>query len=264
MSAFLDHMPDSVAPQRELLRRLLAVLEADPSWRWLELSCSLARDAGDELSDIDCGAGVRDEEYAATLSTVESMVAGLGEVVDMLHHELQGVSQKDWVHRHTFVQYADGVQLSLVVVPASGRQGLPPGAVALMDKDGQLGKPLVPASYQASAKQCREWTFFGWQALSDLDKYLRRGSLWKAHQRLEEARGQVWRLWAVTQDVQYPGFGLTSVLDGDAPMPAGIAETVAGLDAVDLRRAALMAAELLTQLGPPLEIGRFVARRLAG
>jgi len=34
----------------------------------------------------------------------------------------------------------------------------------------------------------------GWCALIDADKYLRRGSLWEAHNRLHQARHHVWAL----------------------------------------------------------------------
>lgn len=262
MTGFLDRMPPAVAAQRDLLGRLLAVLAADPVWRWLELSCSLARHAGDELSDVDCGAGVRDADWPAALSAVEPMVRGLGEVVDLLHHELEGVPQSRWVHRHTFVQYADGCQLSLVVAPASSRPGLPPNAVALLDKDGRLARPVEPAALRASEQQCREWAFYGWQALCDLDKYLRRGSLWEAHQRLEQARERVWQLWAAGHGVDYPVFGLTSVLDTEVALPDRISRTVAGLDPAALRSAAVAVADLLDSVGPASRFAGYVRRRL--
>ncbi|HEX5493534.1 MAG TPA: hypothetical protein VFX70_03035 [Mycobacteriales bacterium] len=262
MTGFLDRMPEAVRPQRDLLERLLAVLGPDPTWRWLELSCSLARGAGDALSDVDCGVGARDDDWPGVLSTVEGMVRGLGDVVDLLHHELEGVPQSRWVHRHTFVQYADGTQLSLVVTPASSRRGLPPGAVALMDKDGRLAGPVAPATLHASERECREWAFYGWQALSDLDKYLRRGSLWEAHQRLEQARDRVWQLWAARHGAAYPCYGLTSVLDADLPPPGGIGDTVAGLHAGSLRAAALAVAALLGEFGTASDFGRYVACRL--
>src|SRR5215470_1324401 len=123
---FVDSMPES--RQRDLLRSLLDVLEPDPLWRWFELGCSLARGAGDELSAVDCAAGAAPLESG--LSTVDSVVRGLGEVVDIMHQPFGEQA------RHTFVQYANGVQLSLVVFLASERPGLPPGSVALFDKDG--------------------------------------------------------------------------------------------------------------------------------
>ncbi|HEY6739142.1 MAG TPA: hypothetical protein VI076_09855 [Actinopolymorphaceae bacterium] len=38
----------------------------------------------------------------------------------------------------------------------------------------------------------------------------------------------MWRLWAITQDLPYPAFGPTSVLDADSPrLPEGIDATAA-------------------------------------
>lgn len=79
---------------------------------------------------------------------------------------------------------------------------------------------------------------------------------------MEEARTQVWRLWAARRVVPYPAFGLTSVLDGQIPLPAGIDATVAGLDPVDLRRSALVVAELLDPIGTPSPFASYVGSRL--
>ncbi len=251
---FVDSMP--VSRQRDLLRRLLDVLEPDPVWRWFELSCSLARGAGDDLSDVDCGAGALPLE--AGLSTVEGVARGLGDVVDVMHQPFGDQA------RHTFVQYADGVQLSLVVFEASARPGLPPGSVALFDKDGQLARPWQPSVFEASPDQVREWTFLGWIALADLAKYLRRGSVWEAHARLEEARTQLLRVWAAGHGVEFPSYGLTSILDSaSVDLPSGVERTVAGLEPSALLAAARACATLLRQHGVALPMGAYVTDLLA-
>jgi len=53
---WLAAMPARVGGQRRLLESLIMAAEAAPAFRWLELGGSLARGAGDELSDIDAGA----------------------------------------------------------------------------------------------------------------------------------------------------------------------------------------------------------------
>jgi hypothetical protein len=99
-----------------------------------------------------------------------------------------------------------------------------------------------------TSDQIREWTFLGWCALIDMDKYLRRGSVWEAHARLQHARDQIWTLWAAATGAMYPWYGLTQVLDHDpGNLPPGIDATVAGLDAADLGRAATASAALLSQ-----------------
>jgi hypothetical protein len=250
---FLDTMPESCARQRELLRQLLATLSADPAWRWLELSCSLARHAGDELSDVDCGAGAADSAWPDVLSTVPDMVAGFGDVLDTLDQSF-GTGG-----RHFFVQYEDGLQLSFVAMPATTRPGLPPQSVALLDKDGQLAKPWQPATYSASAADVREWAFLGWIALADLVKYLRRGSVWEAYARLDEARTQAFRVHAALNGAAYPGFGLTSILDSaELKVPARAGNTVAGLAPDALRAAARACAEMLRKYESPMPMADYV------
>jgi hypothetical protein len=248
---FLDSMPAAVGRQRDLLRRLLELIGPDPAWRWFELSCSLSRGAGDELSDVDCGAGVVD--WPTTVATVDGLVRELGPVIDVLHQPF-GTDAT-----HTFVQYADGLQLSLVVMPAEARPGLPPPSVALLDKDGRLATPWRPSAYRSSAAQVREWTFLGWIALADLAKYLQRGSLWEARVKLEDARAELFRLWVAGHDVDYPAFGLTSILEtAGLELPSGIESTVVGLNPAALRTAARHCATLLRAHGVELAMGDYV------
>ncbi len=122
-------------------------------------------------------------------------------------------------------------------------------AVALYDADGQLSRPWTPDTAAASAETAREWACLGWLALSDLAKYLDRGSVWEAHARLEEARAQLWKLWALAISAQYPAYGLTAVLDtADFTLPDGIAATTAGLGPATLLDAATATANLLEQV----------------
>ena len=78
MSDLLGLMPEKVAAQRELLRRPVAAVEPDPLWRWLELSCSLARHSGDHMSDVECGVGMRDGTWPQELSRADGLVARAG------------------------------------------------------------------------------------------------------------------------------------------------------------------------------------------
>jgi len=244
---WLNTLPPALERHGVVLRRLLAAVERDPRWRLLELSSSVARGTGDAESDLDLGLGADDEAWPRVLAAVPSLVGGLGEVVDTLHHRIP--EWGDTPHQRTFVQYADGVQVDLVAYPASLRgKGRPPDTVVLYDPDGRLARQWLPSVYQADAATVREWTFLGWTALADTAKYLRRGSAWEALEQLRQARTHVWRLWAVAQGAAYPGFGLTTVLDApDVGLPPGIEATVTGLDLRDLHRAALACATLLDQ-----------------
>src|SRR5207302_2255540 len=129
-----------------------------------------------------------------------------------------------------------------------------------LDRDGLLAEPYEPESHRADGRELREWSFHAWFALGNLDKYLRRGSLWEARASLEEARADLLRLHAAAHGAPYPVFGLTSVLDAGVPLPHGLEQTVAGLDAAELRAAALALIDLLDEHGPPPLATRVRAR----
>jgi hypothetical protein len=256
--AWLTALPDELAAQRRVLTGLVDRCEEWPQVMLFMIGCSLGRGAGDALSDIDAALGVADEPGAETTERVraaEEMVVaalpGIGPLVDVLRH---GVGTADRPRRRIFAQFADGTQLDLAVVTVDDiqarlRDGGAPDFVSLYqvaaDDDGQPESEM-PAAYAVTGDQVREWAFLGWSALIDADKYLRRGSLWEAHNRLHEARHQIWALWAAANGALYPWHGLCQVLDHDpGNLPPGIESTVAGLDAADLRRAARASASLL-------------------
>jgi len=254
---WIEELPAGLAAQRDLLRGLLAFSRADPDVTWLVVGCSLARGAGDWLSDIDAAVGVVDEQLPAAFPRVRSAVDGLGELVESFHHQLPGLAL---THERVFAQYADRSQLDLVVYPATVFAGSIPNVVVLYDPEDLLAVPVAPdagvpdagAPVAVPPEQVREWAFLGWCAPADLGKYVRRGSRWEALERLHEARAQLWQLWAAVRGVPQPQYGLTSVLDYAAGLPEGIEETVPGLDVGSLLAAGLRVAELLGEVGGQL------------
>ncbi len=238
---------------RHTLLGLLDFCETTPAVTSLSVGCSLGRGAADELSDVDAAVGVdaaRGSAGASRVRGVEQALVdhlGVDEAVDVLREE---TSSTEFLIRRVFVQRADGVQLDLAVIAESEvRRGeAAPDFVALYRADGVREEPPMPSAYDVSGDQVRTWTFLGWRALLDADKYLRRGSAWEARQRLEECRDRIWRLWATATGASYPWHGLSQVLDHDpAALPSGIDETVAGLDLADLRAAVLAAADVLEE-----------------
>lgn len=268
---WLDSWSTVLVTQQAVLRALTDAVEHDARWRWLELGGSLARGAGDVDSDLDLGLGVSEDAWPHALMSVPALVETAGTIVDASHHRI--TEWGDVPHQRTFVQYSTGVQLDLVVLPATRRRGHPPNSVVLYDADGCLTAPWVPAAFTADAVSVREWAFQGWIALADMAKYLRRGSLWEAYERLHQGRTYVWRLWAAAQALSYPVFGLTSLLDSPAAiLPPNIAATVSSLDHADLHRAGLACASLLDQVAQraasqvgadlPVSLASFVRARL--
>jgi hypothetical protein len=242
-------IPGDTAGQRQVLTRLVEAAGDDPRLRWIEMTGSLARGAGDALSDIDAGMGIADADWdgdadaAGAVAATEHLLHGFEPVADSFRQRFPGQDGASCWHLVTL--YESGVQLSLVIMPASWRQGLPPLSVALYDADAILARPYLPPSAQASAENAREWACLAWMALGDVAKYADRGSDWEARARLEEARGLLWQLWAIVLGSTYPAFGLTSVLDTPgARLPSGIEATAPAL-AADVRTAATALADLL-------------------
>ena len=261
--AWIDRLPDELGGQQAIMRRLLTFSEADPDVCWLAIGCSVARGAGDRMSDLDMGIGVREEVFEAARDRIRLAADGLGDLVESYHHQLPGVPPP---HERVFAQYADGCQLDLVILPAVLPGGPLPRTVMLYDRDGQsaadggsagqvtgAGDGVAAQAPGPEAGQLREWAFGGWCALADLAKYVRRGSVWEALDRLHEARTQLWRLHAAASGIADPQYGLTSVLDfAPDDIPDGIGETVAGLSLPSLMAAARQVARLLTATGQRL------------
>jgi GNAT superfamily N-acetyltransferase len=249
-TTWVDQLPDELTGQRTLLRGLLSFCGADESIRWLVLGCSVARGAGDHLSDLDLAMGVRDDDFAAALPKIRLALDGLGELVDRYQHQLPSVTG---AHLRIFAQYADRCQVDLVVFPASASAEPFAGVVALYDPDGVIvtrahREPPTPA-------QVREWAFHGWCALADVGKYLRRQSAWEALIQLNNARDQLWRLLAVARGVPDPQFGVISILDfAPETITPDMAATVADLDLARLVSAARQLANLLDQIGQQLPV----------
>lgn len=214
---WLAGLPDSLTAQRRVMAGLLDFCEATARVTSFSVGCSLGRGAGDALSDIDAAIGVAD---ADDVGDVESMVAAAlragsrPALVDLLRHQ----GPRDDQVRRIFAQFADRTQLDLAIVPQSGIQlGRRPDFVALYGAEAgaDLSGGAAPqdgeaaGAYAVSGEQVRDWAFHGWIGLLDLDKYLRRGSLWEAHERLHQVRSHIWMLWAAATGALYPWHGLS-------------------------------------------------------
>ncbi len=285
---WLAALPAELVGQRNLLTQLLDLCAETPLVSSLSVGCSLGRGAGDALSDVDAVLGIdtaRGRPGAEQVLTVEhDVVAAVCDgdvVVEVLRDQ---VGPSDRFIRRVFAQYRDGLQLDLAIVAETEvrrgsaapdfvslyRSRTPPGA------QRHLGSPEAaqfPAADTVTIDQIYEWTFLGWCALTDVSKYLQRGSLWEAHNRLHEARGRVWALWAASCGALYPWHGLSQVLDQEPPvLPPGIEATVARLEPADLQRATRATAQVLAHVSRaaatkhhaqlPMDLADYVTSRL--
>lgn len=237
---WLAALPGELDAQRRIMERLLGLCLAHPAARVFLVGCSIGRGAADALSDVDCFIGCHPEGAGEVIAAVRAGLPEMGELVDALEHPHAGQTR-------IVGQFAGCVQLDLVVGPA--HQGRAPDEVVLYDPDGLMACDRVVSADIVTAETVREWAFLGWEALADVVKYLRRGSLWEALARLNQTRDRIWALWAAARGARYPAFGLPQVLDRDpGDLPHGIEATVAGLDAPGLRTAAIASSTVLEQV----------------
>ena len=207
----------------DIVDRLSAWAKETPWCDWLELGGSLAKGRGDRYSDVDAALGVAgDVTLPVACRKVLEAAGTFAPVADSLQQNFGVVPTPA---EHVIVQYADGRQLSLVVLAAADRPGAPPGARVLLDRSGRLAEPWLPRQLEASSGERREWAFLSWVNLGDAAKHARRGNVWRALHSLELARDYGWKLYAASRGLEYPGFGPVTVETADVPPPPGIEDT---------------------------------------
>ncbi|MGH2402660.1 MAG: hypothetical protein ACRDE6_08095, partial [Candidatus Limnocylindria bacterium] len=109
MNAWLEALRARLPRHAELLHALVDLCRDDARVRVLELQCSIARGAGDELSDLDLGMAVVDDEWQGVADELPARLRRLAPTVDLLVHTIPEWGSRP--HRRLFVQYADGRQL---------------------------------------------------------------------------------------------------------------------------------------------------------
>jgi predicted nucleotidyltransferase len=231
--AWIASLPDPIARQANVLHRLFDAFEADPHIRAFRVRGSIARGTADEYSDIDTRIWISDEDYETTVALLPRLLRSIAPTLDILF-ETPGSP-------YLFVQFADGVQLELSTGRASEATDRDSNVVVLLDRDGMWNQPDEPTQPWDQGL----WLGWAWMALSDIDKHLRRGSLWEARTSLERARSLLLCHHAAVSGIHDPQYGVTSILDYGGSRPPGLESTVAGLDTAEIRRAALACGRLL-------------------
>lgn len=222
---WLDELTPRLPRHGRLIAAIRDAVTADDRLRWFDVACSLAAGLGDEFSDIDCAVGYREplaDDDVEALGT--QLVDRVGDVTDMLVHVMDGFPPGT---RRFAVEYDDEIQLDLVVMPSNLMSGLRDREIALVDKDGALAGTATSRVFgPPDERTAREWALMAWWWVSDVAKYLQRGSLYEAADRIERVRQQALKLYAAAQDVPYPLFGLTSLLDyAPFQLPDKVADT---------------------------------------
>lgn len=234
-------LPPELAAQKALLVGLLEWCRSTPLARLFMVGCSLARGNADWMSDLDVGIGVDDDGLDQAVALLKQEMSRLGPLVECFDHRLAGVAAP---HRRIFAQYADRSQVDLVVEPASTAHFSP--GVVLYDPE-ERSSTVTAKGFRAGPEDVARWAALAWTALADVGKYVRRGSAWEAHGRVEEARAHFWRLLAVAEGIAQPEYGITSLLDAQPgpPLPEQVAATATGTDLSGIVAAATVLGRLL-------------------
>lgn len=245
--SWINNLGRRLPSHAELIGSVRDAVLDEGRWRWFSIGCSLGAGRADHRSDIDCSVGYSD---AVQLHDVDQYGAGLvadvGEVVDLLIHTMDGMPADV---RRFAVEYTSGVQLDLLLMPASRMAGLRDGEVAIVDKDGNLAGHAVSSVYGPPGESvAREWAMMGWWWISDVAKYIERDSLFEAADRIALVRHEALKLFAAARAVPYPLFGLTSLLDyPPLELPDRLASTYAQPDdKASVARSATAVADLLS------------------
>jgi hypothetical protein len=247
--AWLRSLPATLAAQKTVMEALLERIERDDRVRLFIVGCSIGRGAADRLSDIDALIGVRPEAWSSSIASSPSWIQAASPVLDLYQQIIADAAFEGREYQHTFAQYADGVQLDLVLSRVRERQPPRADGVVLYDPDRRVSGE--PSRSTPSADDVRRWSYVALTRLSACAKYLVRGSLWEAQLCLELARADLWRVWAVAERVADPQYGITAVLDDPRrPMPEGIEETTALLDKKALASAAEVCCTMLVESWP--------------
>ena len=247
--SWIDSLPSELGKQANALARLFDLAFADSRIRALSLRGSVARGKGDALSDLDTRVWIRDEEFEDAISVLPLLARGVGDTLDILFEE-PGTP-------FLFIEYADGVQIELLAVRASEISGGLQPQIVLFDRDGLLRE----ASAEGPPWGIKYWTGWAGMRLYNLDKYLRRNEIWRAYIQLQTVRDLLLRHQAALEGVPDPELGLTSLRDYGGALPVRLEETTASLDPADIRRAAVVCAELLIEF-EPRPFAELVLRRL--
>ncbi len=240
-AGWLDQLPLELRAQQRLLWRLIDWCEREDDVRWLTVGCSLERGNADWMSDLDVAIGVREEHFEEALARIREALGGFGDLVESYDYLLP----LRFPLRRFFAQYADRTQVDLTVgfSPVVNM----PRSVVLYDPEGAV-HIVGDEALDPKADEVRAWACQAWEALANVGKYVRRSSYWEALDQLHEARGNLFRLWALAERVPQARYGVTALIDSGARMPPGIDNSLPGTNVTEVLAAAHYLAAALSDV----------------
>jgi hypothetical protein len=270
VAAWLDALPADLARHVRILRLAIADVTSDERLIALQVQGSVGRGTADRHSDLDLGLVVDDASWPAIAAEVPAKVIRWGEVVDGRNQLLPSPDAPDALS--TWMQFADGIQLDLLVVPTSRFLGSGPDGKTLFDPH-EVILPTDHPQRLTDIPTVSKWALTCWQSLTETAKYLERGLPLTALEWLNPARQATISCWAAAHGLEFAGFAnvVAGQLGIKSPWPAGLEKTYATPDPMAVLKAARELAKLQSQVDgllgaqglPPRPLAQFVRARLA-
>jgi hypothetical protein len=155
----------------------------------------------------------------------------------------------DKQYQSNYVQYADGVEMDLVVSRVRDDWRRRADWIVLYDPDGVVPREITRSTQ--TADDLGRWGYAVFTRLGAVAKYVTRGALWEANNMLELARADAWRIWAVAERVPDAQYGVTAVFDDPRrSVPPTMSRTIAALDKKSLVAAALACCDIAIEAWP--------------
>jgi predicted nucleotidyltransferase len=260
---WLDDLPPEMADHVSILRRGLAEVEKDSRLRALHVLGSVARGTGDRHSDLDLGLIVSDTAWPQIVDDLPPLVRRLGEVVDDHYQGLPNAEAPELFR--VWAQYANGIQLDVMVLPSSRLMGSGGDGRTLHDPDGLFLRVDHPKRF-ADPDEISKWEFLCWGALTETAKYLGRGRPLAAAEWLNPGRQATISCWGALNGLEYAGFAnaVAGQLGVTCPWPEGIERTYAVPEHEAVLTAAIELANLQTRIEKALDQRLGITRRPLG
>jgi len=241
--SWLDDLPDYLSGHTRVLRALVAAAERDARLRAVQVQGSVGRGDADRLSDLDLGLVVAEPAWPAITDEIPALIRRLGTVVDDHFEFLPGPDAPE-VFR-AWAQFDDGIQLDMVVLPASRLLGSGLDGRPLFDRDEILlvsDHPMRLTNPQSVSK----WDFLCWHDLSQSIKNVERDRLAAASEFLGSARLATISCWGAAHGVDYAGLAnvVAAGLGVICPWPDGLEKTYPSPDRASVLAAAVALSEL--------------------
>lgn len=217
-------MPEDMAGHVRILRLAIDAVKNDSRMMALQVQGSVGRGTADCYSDLDLGLVVHEGAWPSIAEDVPAMVRRWGEVVDDRQHLLPNADLPDALR--AWAQFANGIQLDLLVLPATRFLGSGPDGRTLFDPEGII-LPSDHPQRVAGAETVAGWASVCWHALTETAKYLERGRPVAAAEWLYPARQATISCWAAAHGLEFAAFPnvMAAQLGVSCPWPVGLEKT---------------------------------------